>query len=376
MFRKKNLHEQLPQEKVKYYLQMYGRYSWSYLLLNRALFHYEMEDVGIVAYAWTGGLLRSIAVILCDPLCSDENMEVLLTNFHMDVSGVHIYLIVSKFLGDLLMTKFGFHRTQSGKDFYCDFDQWKPPKKHYKEAMHRASKAGLTIREQTWDTVDDNRVREISDMWRKGKATKRELQFINWPIYFGDEWLQRKFYVYNREGTMIAYIWWWPCWQNQKIIGYTAQLLRRDTNPDLHVQAYVLDYAFYACSDIFKKEGISFITPGGALTYDVQKEPGDSFFIRFCNKFAYKFMNRLYSLKGLALHKERYKANRPVKMYTCHKGIRGLLCYPIIPWVSVGAIPHVSRCLFGTNCFRVCEEEVDNVEEQTCNEVKPIHIYS
>ena len=61
-----------------------------------------------------------------DPLCSPDNLEKLIHAFHRDVRGRHLYLSVSKKCAHVLHEKFGFTKTQYGKDYYCDLDVWKP----------------------------------------------------------------------------------------------------------------------------------------------------------------------------------------------------------------------------------------------------------
>ena len=86
----------------------------------------QLEDVGIVSYAWTRGVFFNTAVIGSDPLCSPDNLEKLIRAFHRDVHGRHLYLSMSKECADVLHGKLGFKKTQCAKDYYCDLDVWKP----------------------------------------------------------------------------------------------------------------------------------------------------------------------------------------------------------------------------------------------------------
>ena len=126
-------HKRLHEDVLHQYVRLYGSSCWNYLNLNNAFYHYEVAGTGVVTYAWTRGILRSLVVVACDPLCSDEDLEELLGCFHRDVKGVHIYLMVSKQVADVLHRKFGFYKTQACKDYYCDFAEWKPPKKRGKK---------------------------------------------------------------------------------------------------------------------------------------------------------------------------------------------------------------------------------------------------
>ena len=89
----------------------------------------QLENVGIVTYAWTKGAINFTAVVVADPLCSRDNIEILLRAFHHTVRGHHIYLTITKDVADVLHETFGFQKNQVGKDHYCDLDQWEPNKK-------------------------------------------------------------------------------------------------------------------------------------------------------------------------------------------------------------------------------------------------------
>jgi len=226
-------------------------------------------------------------------------------------------------------------------------------------SLNRGKKAGLVIKEQKWAEVDGDRVKEISSMWLESKACKkRELQCSTWPAIYEDEWRQRKFYVYEKEGgKMVAFIWWLPCWKDGKVVGYTANCLRQDTDKGLDCHNYVLNYAFLACVEMFKAEGRAFAALGGAYGADVQEEEGDSKVVRAMAKWAYKHMSRFYNLKGLSDHKDLYHANRQSKLYSCHKGPYSELVYLIMPYIASGAIPYLSTGLFGKGVFVHKEEK-------------------
>jgi len=181
--------------------------------------------------------------------------------------------------------------------------------------------------------------------------SKRELQASTWPAIFDDEWGVRKFYVYEN-GKMVAFIWWLPCWRDGKVVGYTANCPRRDTDKTtITCHSYVLDYAFLACADIFKSEGLEFAALGGAYGVEMEKEKGDSAVVRHLGKWAVNNMSYFYNLKGVSDHKERYKSNRTPKLYACHKGPYSEMVYLILPYIATEAIPHLSTGLFGKGVF-------------------------
>jgi hypothetical protein len=73
---------------------------------------------------------------------------------------------------------------------------------------------------QVWADVDAERVREINSAWLGGKAGYNggaELQLMTWPFYEGDEWASRKFYAYNGEGKMLAFMFFIPCFRDGQV---------------------------------------------------------------------------------------------------------------------------------------------------------------
>jgi hypothetical protein len=40
---------------------------------------------------------------------------------------------------------------------------------------------------------------------------------MTWPFYEGDEWASRKFYAYNKEGKMLAFMFFLPCFRAGKV---------------------------------------------------------------------------------------------------------------------------------------------------------------
>ena len=222
----------------------------------------------------------------------------------------------------------------------------------FSSSLRRGRNAGLVIKEQVWAEVDGDRVKEISKKWLKTKAcSKRELTCSTWPAIYDDEWGQRKFYVYDKEGKMVAWVWWIPCWRDGNVVGYTASCLRMDSDKTLPCHNYVLNFAFLSCVEMFRAEGREFAALGGAYGTDIQKEKGDSSLIRVMGKWVYKHMSFVYDLKGLADHKDLYKANRVSKLYACHKGCYSMLIYLTMPYIATEAIPYLSVPLFGKGVF-------------------------
>merc|ERR1719450_435628 len=84
-------HVHLPEDRIRYYLTMYGDRAFSYMILDPTLCHYELAGIGLIGYCRVRTLLGNVAVVICDPLCSRENMKGFLHNFELHMQDLIQY---------------------------------------------------------------------------------------------------------------------------------------------------------------------------------------------------------------------------------------------------------------------------------------------
>jgi lysylphosphatidylglycerol synthetase-like protein (DUF2156 family) len=175
--------------------------------------------VGLVSYAWITTFTGRSSFVVTDPLAAPGTLKTLLEAYHRDVPGLKQYLGITESTAAVLR-EMGFHTNIFANDYYADLRSWKLTRKSsLQRYFKQGQNEGLVVREQTWDEVNADSVREISKKWLSTKSGNlgTELQLMTWPFYEGDEWASRKFYCYTKEGVMIAYIFFIPCFRDGKV---------------------------------------------------------------------------------------------------------------------------------------------------------------
>lgn len=397
-------HTRLPPTTVQAYLQQFGTRAMSYVHLHHSHYHFEGPNkLGLVSYCWVLSYLGRAALVMIDPLCHPQDLHALLLAFHNTVPGMKQYVAVSERVAQTLREKpFGYDATVFGRDYYADLKVWKPPKGR-RRYLSEGRRHGLVVKEQEWHEVEHlaPRIQEISDRWLKSKkGGARELQLMTWPFYKGDEWEVRKFYVYDyshiknasssststahkqqeegqgQEGhggkkgveedaasadeckiatdnevsvfaapLLVAYIFFTPCFRDGRIVGYQANILRRDVT--IQRPSYVLDYALLHCQEIFRKEGLEFLGLSLAPIYGLVKMMGDSSLLRAAFQVWYHFPVALYGFKGLGRHKDHYHVNRVQNVYACTRGVRSALSVQQLILTVTNTLAGAAKVLHG-----------------------------
>ena len=394
-------HTRLSPINVQAYLQQFGTRAMSYVHLHHSHYHFEgPNNLGLVSYCWVLSYLGRAALVMIDPLCCPQDLHALLLAFHNTVPGMKQYVAVSERIAQTLREQpFGYDATVFGRDFYADFDVWKPPKGR-RRYLSEGRRHGLVVKEQKWHEVEHlaPRIQEISDLWLKSKkGGARELQLMTWPFYMGDEWEVRKFYVYDyshiknasssstahkqqegqdQEGRsgkkniaeedavsaderkiatdneasvsaplLVAYMFFTPCFRDGHIVGYQANILRRDVT--IQRPSYILDHALLHCQEIFRKEGLEFLGLSLAPIYGLVKMMGDSSLLRTAFQVWYHFPVPLYGFKGLGRHKDHFHVNRVENVYACTRGVRSALSIQQLILTVTNTLAGAAKVLHG-----------------------------
>lgn len=329
---KKYNHVQLSPEQVRFYVQKFGSRCFSYCHLHNANYHFEVEGVGLLSYVWVSSCFRKVAIVLVDPLVETEaDTRTLMQRFIQEVPGTKLFCVSNK-CADVLR-ELGYNTTVLGKDYYADFGEWNLTRKSsLRRYLKQGANDGLVCKEQTFGEVDKQRVMEISKKWLKTKKWGGcELQAMTWPFYPHDEWNCRKFFAYNKEGNMLGYIFFIPCFKDFRIVGWCANILRRD--PDT-TPKYVLDYIIMTCAETFRREQCQFLSIAPAILHGCYSTPNESHVFRNVIRFTLACPSRLhfYPFTSLGEHKDHFKANRVEDIYACAKGFRNNV---LLVWLSL-----------------------------------------
>jgi lysylphosphatidylglycerol synthetase-like protein (DUF2156 family) len=77
---------------------------------------------------------------------------------------------------------------------------------------------------------------------------------------------------YDREGVLLSYIFFLPCYRDGKVVGYCSNILRQapGTKP-----SYALDYLMCEAIETFRKEGLEYVSLAPAVFYKTERTEGE-----------------------------------------------------------------------------------------------------
>lgn len=307
----------LPQGSSHELMKRYGYQSSAYFTLQSGVARFGIEGVGFVAYAPVKTLLGRVNVVFANPVCDDQGRRGLLREFLGNVPGRALFVGIDGGAAEDLRA-LGYTINEMGTEFSFRIPGFSVAGKNKKQLRHAANlgkRQNLTVIEQTAEETDQASALRISDGWRQSKVVKqRELRLLTRPPEFGDEWGVRKFYCYQ-EGRLLGYVFFDPFFKDGKVIGYTANVLRQDTE---NSPSGLLDYIILEAMKVFEAEGVEQISLGISPAYNVQACPGDSKIVRGVCRLLYEKGNSFYAFKALSYHKSRYRATE-TKWYMASK---------------------------------------------------------
>lgn len=297
----------------------FGRQSSAYFIFQDHVKCFNSDDYGYVYYARQTTPLGAVNLVFTNPLCSKNHMLHLLKAFLATQSIPSIFVSVSIEVANALR-ELGYFVNQTGTESRIrldDFDLHGHAKKQLRHASNFGKRTNSHVKELLWSQVDEQQARDLSDKWRRSKGVStRELKYATRPPVFRDEWQVRKFYCFQGD-RMIAYVFFDPYFDQGELKGYCANILRalpeKETNG-------ALDYTILEAIKQFREEGVAELSLGVAPMQNIKKEPGDRRLMRWLSQGLYEYGNSLYSFKGLAYHKTRY---RPIETpwYLCTKDV-------------------------------------------------------
>ncbi len=307
------------EEQAHHAFLQHGRQSSAYFIYQRGVECFEGAAGGRVYYAQQDTPLGKVNLVFTNPFCQREDMASLLAEFERLHKWPTVYVSVDREVAQPLK-ELGYRVNQIGTESrisLASFSLRGKRKKHLRHASHFGERNACVVKELDWSQVDAAQVKAISHRWLKSKGVSaRELQYATRPPVYDNEWRVRKFYC-MRGDTLLAYVFFDPYFDNGELKGYCANILR--ANPDRSANG-ALDYTVLEAIKVFRAEGVKELSLGIAPLQNIEAEPGERKSVRLISKLFYEYGNNLYSFKGLAYHKSRY---RPIETpwYLCSKDI-------------------------------------------------------
>ncbi|QDU79091.1 Phosphatidylglycerol lysyltransferase [Polystyrenella longa] len=287
-------------------LRRNGNFSLSYHTLQEGL-KYHHSDWGYIAYEKKWGYTFVLADPVVDPNYTEEALDDFLAH-HKKPSFCQVSAPMARLLQDR-----GFLINEFGTEFEIDLSDYTisgKKKRHIKEATNRLRNLGMQVVERSISELDRSEVEAVSDTWRDGKVVKEnETRFLSRGIVLEDEEDVRKFYLLDSDGSIVAYIYFDPIYQDDEVIGYLSNIKR-------HREDAPRDFDFamtWHAIQQFQQEGKQILSLGMAPFYeleDTNPEFQPNKVTSYCLRKIYQHSKRtMLNFEGMAAHKRRYRGD-------------------------------------------------------------------
>lgn len=287
------------------YLKLYGSHSIAFsAAFDDKMKRFYLPDKGVILY----GTYKNIRFMLGDPLCSKENLSDVVKAFISDTNASSNILIGMQCSFDTasVFSKNGFSVNCMGVEtilFMDTFDVKGKAMTKVRRWLNSATNAGLEVKEEN---LQNPKIREeierISNQWLEGKTNRGELTLLTRPLSFEEEPGLRFFCGYMN-GKIIGYNSFEPMYEDNKIIGYYANICRvQDDAPN-----GTLDLIMHKAREKFKTEGAKYFSFGLSPMADIKDEHKlHNPIVSFMLESSYRYGSSLYSFQGLDFHKKAY----------------------------------------------------------------------
>jgi lysylphosphatidylglycerol synthetase-like protein (DUF2156 family) len=283
--------------------QQHGNFTMAYATLQPGMKYFESHG-GYLAYDTCWG----ITFVLGDPVAPAENYAAIIEAF-VRTHPRTCFCQVSKPVGAIL-ARLGWLVNEFGADMELDlstYDFEGPKKSKFRQAAHKIEREGYTIAELTVADGDRAELNALSSSWLGTKTVKREARFLVRPLAFGDEPEVRKFYLRDRDGSIVSFVAFDPIFEGGEVIGYSPAIKRRAPEAPTGAEEAISKFAI----ERFRAEGLETFRLGLLPLYDVQdSEFRDAWLLKKVFQFAYRYGDRwIFSFRGHADFKHRYRGN-------------------------------------------------------------------
>ena len=292
------------------HLTRYGREALAYATLQQGM-EYFVDEKGYIAYTTIHHPVfarQSKRIVLSDPVCHPQDLRSLLGTFIEDHPHAVFAVIsehVTKTLRDMgfLANCIGYEpelpvQTYNTKGNWQELDL-------IKRARNECRRCQIVIKEEPIEKVNAKQLQDLSSQWIKGKMVNdREIWiYARRPIFEREEGV-RKFIAYDRAGQVTGFAFYDPMYEEGKVIGYAANILRSDEKRFGRLATAI----HMTAMDKFREEGVKVLnlclSPFANL--DLGKYNDDPM-TRMFFETSERFGNNIYNFKGLAFHKSKYR---------------------------------------------------------------------
>ena len=289
----------------------FGDFTIAYATVCQPGLQHFADHRGYQAYAHRWG----VAFALGDPVAEGRHHDGLIDDFcraHPKSCFVNVDETTAARLSDR-----GFRVTQMGIDTILDLPTYTfagKSKEPLRYAANWLERRQYTIRELTYDQFDFERVRDLSDAWRRTRTIRnREVTFLNRPLLSEDEPDVRKFFLFDANEHLQAFVFFDPVYEAGEVTGYSTVFKRRRPQATNYAEQGIMKHAI----ETFQAEGRKTVRLGLSPLADIARHsyPRNPL-LEFWWSYAYRagWVNRyFYNLQGHAQFKRRFRGiERPV----------------------------------------------------------------
>ncbi len=286
--------------------EQHGDFSLAWSTVVQPLLSHFGDRDGFVAFRTRWNQTNALG----DPVCHPDRIELLLETFiaqHRQPSFVQISRATAE-----VLARHNYRINEIGIDTTIElatYDFKGKQKEWLRYADNWIKRRGFEVRECTFSDVSDTDVEAVSEAWRKTRTVKRkEVRFLNRPIVLEDEPNVRKFFLYDPDGKIIAFVFLDPLFRDGKINGYVTSIKRRLPDAPIYSEQAIMK----SIVDQLQSEGIGQLKLG--LSPCAWVEPSgysESSWLRwlFKRSFDSPMVNRrAYNMLGHANYKRRFRA--------------------------------------------------------------------
>lgn len=298
------------------FIRRHGNGSLAYATLQQGM-EYFIHELGYIAFITTTHPVfarKPKRIVLTDPVCDPKDTQALVAAFLKEYPSA-VFGVVSEHCAGLLRTM-GFKVNCVGYEpelpvqSYNTLGNWKELDM-IKRARNEAKREGITIREVDIAEVPIDQLQALSSKWLQGKKVNdREIWiYARRPVYQHEPDV-RKFVAFDKEGTAIGYVFYDPMYHDEKVVGYSANIVRCDEARYGRLATSIHMVAM----EVFKPEGVE--TLNLMLCPFTNLEKGiyaDDLMTKWFFQISQRFGGEIYNFKGLAFHKSKYRGHeKPV----------------------------------------------------------------
>ncbi len=289
----------------------FGDFSLAWSTVVQPLLSHDGDAGGYIAWRKRWGQ----TVALGDPLCHRDSLTDHLKQIIDRRPGISFCQISDSTANalsrlDYVVNQMGIDTTLMLDDYTCAGKE----KEWLRYASNWTRKRGFEVREQSMAQVTPEAIVQLSEAWRKTRTIKRkEVRFLNRPIVLVDEPDVRKFFLYDAENKLQAFVFLDPLYKDGQISGYVTSFKRRDPNSSMYAEQAIMKHII----DTLKSEGIPKLTLGLSPLAEIEAGPFRESSLRrwlFGRTYDSRLINRhFYNLQGHADYKRRFRgANEKV----------------------------------------------------------------